>query len=369
MAFSPFFKTDLLNKISVLPDTTKFTHKNPTNPIHLVNREFFQNALYNFTGDKNQLFSDIISRVKTGCMKIDKTTNTFIADEKVSEAYVVETIQNCIADKTDKYDIIAATQNNIIVALAIVNKGECGYYPNIYALQLICAGPNILQGSVLLAIYLLGLIYNGMPLGLLEVAGSYDNLGALCAYDKFGFVENYVIKHEDVCFYGNIEDYDTLPMFIDVGSMTPELILDTLVNAPGKSIINKKEPLCYGFKNYIKSTNGISDSNELAIIEELNKFSKSKQNALAGKRLKNMNKIFGTGKGSKQSPIYLEKINHAKTKSKDPIIDTLNQQIAMLQESSKLETVNEIAKFKNEYDNYEKLLRMPKRSTRSSGRK
>ena len=361
---SPFFSTDLLKKLVLLPEISQFLNRNPSKPIHFANKEFYQNGIANYPSNKNIIVNEMVSKIQYGCMRTNPKDNQMVMDN-VSEIYVAETIDNVLKDTKGKFDMITAVQGDKIVALAIVNKGECGYYPDIYALQLICAGQNILSGSVLLAIYLLTLMYNKQAIGLLELAMAYENLGGLCAYDKFGFIESYSIKHEDVCFFGHIDDYDTLPMFVDVAAMTPEIILDTLVNTPGKPKIARTEPLCNEFKKYIKSTKGITDPNELAIVEKLNQFVEENQDKIAKNRLKRMNGIF-VPPGKPKNLIYMEKVKLYKTTPNDPNIAVLNGSIKMMQDDNLLDTMKEIEKFKKAYIDYEAALRVPKRTSRKA---
>lgn len=361
---STFFTAQFLKDVLAVPSIYSVLNKDPSKPIHLVNKEFFQNAIINFKGDQKQLVKQLVSDIKNGCMREDPVTKTHYMDN-VSETYVEDTINHVLSDGAGKFDIIVAIQGDKMVGLAIVNKGECGYYPDIFALQLICSGQNIVSGSVLLAMYLLALKHIGMAIGLLELAMSYENLGGLCAYDKFGFVESYAIKHEKVCFFGHIEDYDTLPMFVDVAAMTPEIIIDTLVNTPGKPKIARTEPLCNEFRKFIKSTRGINDPNELAIIEKLNQFVEDNQDKIAKKRIKGMNNIFGTNK-KPQNLIYAQKVKLYKTNKNDPNLTIMNGQIKMLQDDNLLDTVKEIEKFKKSYIEYEAVLREPPRQPRKA---
>ena len=361
---STFFTSQFLKDVLAVPSISTILNKDPSKPIHLVNKEFFQNAIINFKGGQKQLVKQLVSDIKNGCMREDPVTKTYYMDN-VSETYVEETINHVLSDGAGKFDIIVAIQGDKMVALAIVNKGECGYYPDIFALQLICSGQNIVSGSTLLAMYLLALKHIGMAIGLLELAMSYENLGGLCAYDKFGFVESYAIKHEQVCFFGHIDDYDTLPMFVDVAAMTPEIIIDTLVNTPGKAKIARTEPLCNEFRKFIKSSRGITDPNELAIVEKLNQFVEDNQDRIAKNRLKRMNNIF-VPPGKPKNLIYINKVNLYKTNPNDPNLAIWNGQIKMMQDDNLLDTVKEIEKFKKAYIDYETALRAPPRTSRKA---
>jgi hypothetical protein len=100
-----------------------------------------------------------------------------------------------------------------IHGVAIVEWGECPDYNNLPALKLIFGKADILLYSY---IYALGKISE--PKGILELAGAFDNMRGLCAYNKFGFREDYTLK-TDSCFGA----YMTLPMSVDVPKMLTEV--------------------------------------------------------------------------------------------------------------------------------------------------
>ena len=100
-----------------------------------------------------------------------------------------------------------------IHGVAIVEWGECADYNSIPALKLIFGKADILLYSY---IYALGKISE--PKGILELAGAFDNMRGLCAYNKFGFREDFTLK-TNTCFGAEM----TLPMSVDVHKMLTEV--------------------------------------------------------------------------------------------------------------------------------------------------
>ena len=111
----------------------------------------------------------------------------------------------------DKKTIPANTK----VGLIIVERGECSKHPNIPVLKIICS----LEGfsTVLMYSYLYIIKRQQYNMGLLELAGCYYNIRGLCAYDRFGFEEDYELKNRR-CFSeeDDAKNATTLPMSVDM---------------------------------------------------------------------------------------------------------------------------------------------------------
>ena len=99
-----------------------------------------------------------------------------------------------------------------IVALIIVQKGECKKMPDAFAVNLICVKHGAFKGcgTLLMALYLYTILYHPFQPGLLELAGGFYNLDGLCLYSKFGFVHAPNLLGPD-CFY----DAGNMPMELD----------------------------------------------------------------------------------------------------------------------------------------------------------
>lgn len=151
---------------------------------------------------------------------------------------------------TNAYDIVIIADSSIkqkqniqdklqdIYGMMVVQKGECIKYPQIYAINLICANkPNI--SKFLLGLYMCTIkkTPNLPPYGLLEVGGNYTNVSAYCAYQKFGF--NHEEQLIDNCFPDDARG--NLPMVVDIDMFS----LDDIFKIIKDEINLPKDDLCY----------------------------------------------------------------------------------------------------------------------------
>lgn len=164
----------------------------------------------------------------------------------VDSEYIGNEIRQ-IKNKIDNNDytnvdilIVADKKNYERKGFVVIERGECKDKPLIPALKIICSIDNI--GGILLYAYIFALKKFNIPEGILELAGNYDNLSGLCAYNRFGFRENYDLKTV-TCF----DDKVTLPMSIDITKITnfddfdKALHKETMINL---DIDDQTEPLC-----------------------------------------------------------------------------------------------------------------------------
>lgn len=132
-------------------------------------------------------------------------------------------------------------QTEDIVGFIIIQVGECRLYPSIPALKIICTndGPHSSKASnFLMYIYLRAMIENKHEYGLLEVAGSYRNPGALCLYNKFGFREDALLD-DSTCF----GEEGTLSMRADLNDKAYKNLDDVILNNLPINI-REPEPMC-----------------------------------------------------------------------------------------------------------------------------
>tara|TARA_B100000925_G_C21979802_1_gene461756 strand:- start:506 stop:1678 length:1173 start_codon:yes stop_codon:yes gene_type:complete len=131
-----------------------------------------------------------------------------------------------------------------IVAFLVTQVGECKTYEYVDALNLICS--NDVKGSpvgrIVFYLYIFTLKYHKIDKGLLELAGSYENISGLCLYNKFGFRENFSLMNRR-CF----PDEYNLPMYVDMTDRA--MNNENMLNALTKSInipvsFELEEPLC-----------------------------------------------------------------------------------------------------------------------------
>jgi hypothetical protein len=149
--------------------------------------------------------------------------------------------------------LLTDTRTQERVGFAITEYGECDAMPNTHALKLICAIKG--YGELLLYSYLFAAKQQQND-GILELAGHFENMGGLCAYNKFGFREDMSMKHSE-CF----GEMGTLPMKIHlskIGYDYLDLVLESKRNPEKKTMLTEilekdstSEPLCnkYFIKN------------------------------------------------------------------------------------------------------------------------
>lgn len=141
---------------------------------------------------------------------------------------------------TEEKDIIPSN----IAGMVITEQGKCKSHPKIHVLNLICTkGPTGSPiGRILMFVYVYTCMMRGLPIGLLELAGCYENKKGLCLYNKFGFREDISMKELE-CF----PDYDTLAMYVDIRdpAITMENMLLALIKSHDIPVSSDApEPLC-----------------------------------------------------------------------------------------------------------------------------
>ena len=151
---------------------------------------------------------------------------------------------------SDIYDIAIIANSDIkreksitnklqdIYGMIVVQKGECIQYSDSYAINLICANKKDISK------YLMGLFLFTIkkskhisPFGLLETAGGYTNVEALCLYEKFGFKHNSHLI--DNCFPSDIGH--NLPMIVNMNDLSVE---DIFAIIRDKTKL-QKDAVCY----------------------------------------------------------------------------------------------------------------------------
>jgi hypothetical protein len=120
-----------------------------------------------------------------------------------------------------------------ISSILIALLGECTEYPDVWSIALICNNLPT-NASILVGAYCYCLKKKGHAKGLLELAGSYENISAYCLYSKFGFV-----KAADELECSSFVDERHLPMTIDFTNISDADIIDTVIM--NSKIRNKKQ--------------------------------------------------------------------------------------------------------------------------------
>jgi hypothetical protein len=153
-----------------------------------------------------------------------------------------------------KNRLIKILTTNKIVAFIISELGECqlprARYPiqDVWSINLICGGSDGGNGAYLISLFLFSVIVGSQmgkwpPIGVLELAGGYENTAGLCLYTKFGFRVDTSIR-SSVCF----EDHHNLPHIADFRSLDLDATKQTMINLiTSKTPIAPfyKHPLCY----------------------------------------------------------------------------------------------------------------------------
>jgi len=169
------------------------------------------------------------------------------------------------------------------VGLLLIELGECKMFPNIPVIKLMC---SLSVSPILMYTYLYIMKKMGLKKGLLELAGCYYNINGLCAYDRFGFVENYDLKNIE-CF--GEEDLQTeyatsLPMEVNLDNIDYKDLDDVL----HKRMRLGSEPLCDDVfrdnDDVRKKQRAIIDARQAGFDKIVRKLLKNKKGALVAKK-------------------------------------------------------------------------------------
>ena len=143
-----------------------------------------------------------------------------LCKNNINYFYILEVFKEAFKDDNKEFEIIFLInkENGDIYGFLISQLGECEIYKDAYVLNLICSK----KSAPLLGAYLYMIKkFEGKPqIGILELAGSYTNTQALCAYNKFGFYPNTQLRD---CFSVNM----TMTMSLHLYSLDD--IINTVV--------------------------------------------------------------------------------------------------------------------------------------------
>ncbi len=166
-----------------------------------------------------------------------------------NEFHIINHVKNLLKD---------ILEVNKILAFIIPELGECKLprpkYPleDVWSINLICGGTGG-NGAYLISLFLFSVISGAQmgkwpPIGVLELAGGYENTAGLCLYTKFGFKVDSSIRGP-YCF----SDYHNLPHIADFRPFDLDATSQTMIN-----LITSKTPIPPFYKNplcYIKNPN------------------------------------------------------------------------------------------------------------------
>jgi len=208
------------------------------------------------SGDINNNY-DIIVLADPTIMEDTRLHTVKVDDPSLGDKWLKRKKRMMTFEEFSKYKI------DSIIGFLIVEKGECKKYPNAYCINLICSKSGIETGigSLLMGLYLYTIVsHPKMPIstnpnanatylsgkatikyilienpneissqkpvfstddplipvqhiGILELAGAYQNASGLCLYEKFGFKYEPLLLRSD-CF----TDIQNLPMILSFSS-------------------------------------------------------------------------------------------------------------------------------------------------------
>ena len=232
-----FFTLEIIDEMKERPTVKKYLSNSE------IKLELYTLATINSLFKKNK---DGTEKVLTSIDILPKGSNLFkaaSAPKTVRRSYFHEQITNVLDNKSE-YDILILANNALPytpISMVIVQVGECKEKPKIPALKLIFG-----KGDIMLYSYIYALRKHNFKEGILELANGFENMAGLCAYNKFGFRENMLMKTQN-CF----SEFDTLPMSVDVTKMTDDELDISLSAKKGPNGLYDKldkdptsEPLC-----------------------------------------------------------------------------------------------------------------------------
>ena len=262
-----------------------------------------------------------------------------ICSSSVNKKYVNDTINEIyIASRdpeTNPFELaVLKNKNGTHVGMLIIETGECKLkrFENTPVLRLICARSG--EGTILIYYYVQAMCYAYHKLkqqkcryGLLELADHYDNIRGLCAYDKFGFREDYSILRKN-CF-GFPE---SLPMVVDLEKVTYDDVDNVIATGYRIPQSNSPEPLCS--KRFIKDK----------LAESIQNREIKKRYTLYQKLMKNDTSYYDSllvdGRGDKTIQNYLSDLENSKKQSKY-VLDHLDESTKTKGKSRKRLSVKE----------------------------
>lgn len=113
----------------------------------------------------------------------------------------------------------------------VAQRGECAKIPTVISLNLICTKQEkgLPYGSILVALFvIIGKLKQEKEL-ILETANGYENLPAMCLYNRFGFQEDLDMLDPETCF----SSANNVPMKIDLTKITLGNLKDILARRDG----------------------------------------------------------------------------------------------------------------------------------------
>ena len=162
-----------------------------------------------------------------------QTMVTHVCGGLITEEYGKSAIQRLeyesfdllVAVHSDYKLVVPAKRIKSIVGFMITEKGECKILNEVYSVNLICSADKNFKSTILLGAYLYCIknhkaLDDPNKIGILELAGSYNNLPGFFAYTKVGFDKN-----NDLFGSGCFQDPVNLPMSVDTSKYSSDQII------------------------------------------------------------------------------------------------------------------------------------------------
>jgi len=199
MSTSSFFKNDIVTDFSKKIESTL------TDKYMLYNTDKLQSIEYVI----NYLFTNIC--IGIGSLYSTEIIKSYINNPKLFDmVIIVDTKKNDVKEELDN-----------VVGFIIVEMGECHHFPNAYSIKLICSKSGLATGTILMGLYLYSILSHQNKydnIGILELAASYENVGGLCMYEKFGFKYEPHMRINDKKGEKCFNDIDNLPMIVNLNN-------------------------------------------------------------------------------------------------------------------------------------------------------
>ena len=165
-----------------------------SNPIWLTeNVELLTNDKINNVDVRHSLFgSTIVLTIYDGRNITLSSSYINKMCKHVNPNYSFESISNALDKGNPGYDILLAVKGTEMLGFLVTLKGDCDYYKNIHAVQLVCASMQGL-GSLLIGAYLYCISYiPGHNIGLLELMKSFENASGFFHIQKWDLILRHI---------------------------------------------------------------------------------------------------------------------------------------------------------------------------------
>jgi hypothetical protein len=226
----------------VLPTSSKSKSKSESKSETKTNKKTKKIRFTLNTPPRESRKKEIINKINKNILEIIMNLTDATCKGKINKDYGIKSVKKGINQEgidPDTYDIVVIANRSIvnkknitnklqdIYGMMVVQKGECIKFPEIYAINLICANREGISKFLLgLYLYTIKKTPKISQWGILELADKYNNIAGYCAYQKFGFQHDPDLINN--CFPDNAKD--NLPMIVDIDMFTTENIISIVTD-------------------------------------------------------------------------------------------------------------------------------------------